>query len=85
MIRLYVKCEAESPADAVFCAWSRGKKPGVIAAFTRGQEKSKSGREDSNLRPHGPEPCALTGLRYAPNEVIINALLQVCKRSGRSV
>ena len=26
----------------------------------------QSGREDLNLRPHGPEPCALTGLRYAP-------------------
>jgi hypothetical protein len=26
----------------------------------------KSGREDLNLRPHGPEPCALAGLRYAP-------------------
>ncbi len=25
-----------------------------------------SGREDLNLRPHGPEPCALAGLRYAP-------------------
>ena len=25
-----------------------------------------SGREDSNLRPHGPEPCALARLRYAP-------------------
>ena len=27
----------------------------------------ESGREDLNLRPHGPEPCALAGLRYAPN------------------
>src|SRR5437867_13339626 len=26
----------------------------------------KSGREDLNLRPPGPEPGALTGLRYAP-------------------
>src|SRR5882672_7955527 len=25
-----------------------------------------SGREDLNLRPPGPEPGALTGLRYAP-------------------
>jgi hypothetical protein len=24
-----------------------------------------------NPRPHGPEPCALAGLRYAPNEPII--------------
>ena len=28
-----------------------------------------SGREDSNLRPPGPKPGALTGLRYAPNEI----------------
>ncbi len=26
----------------------------------------RSGREDLNLRPHGPEPCALASLRYAP-------------------
>src|SRR4051812_32326341 len=26
-----------------------------------------SGQEDSNLRPHGPEPCALAKLSYAPN------------------
>ncbi len=31
----------------------------------KGEEK-KSGREDLNLRPYGPEPYALTGLRYAP-------------------
>ena len=28
MIRLYIKCEAENPADAVFCAWGRGKNCG---------------------------------------------------------
>ena len=27
----------------------------------------KSGRQDSNLRPPGPKPGAMTGLRYAPN------------------
>ena len=26
----------------------------------------ESGREDLNLRPHGPEPCALAKLSYAP-------------------
>jgi hypothetical protein len=26
-----------------------------------------SGRQDSNLRPPGPKPGTLTGLRYAPN------------------
>ncbi len=30
------------------------------------EQKRKSGREDSNLRPYGPEPYALTRLRYAP-------------------
>ena len=39
----------------------------------------KSGREDLNLRPHGPEPCALTELRYAPNNGIICPLLQLYK------
>ena len=28
-----------------------------------------SGRQDSNLRPPGPKPGAMTGLRYAPNLV----------------
>ena len=32
------------------------------------QEKYKSGRQDSNLRPPGPKPGALTGLRYAPKQ-----------------
>ena len=27
----------------------------------------KSGRKDLNLRPHGPEPCALAKLSYAPS------------------
>jgi hypothetical protein len=32
-----------------------------------------------NLRPHGPEPCALAVLRYAPNNGIICPLLQLYK------
>ncbi len=32
-----------------------------------------SGREDSNLRPPGPKPGALTGLRYAP-KISFNAV-----------
>ena len=27
----------------------------------------KSGRADLNRRPHGPEPCTLSGLSHAPN------------------
>jgi hypothetical protein len=42
-------------------------------------QETKSGREDLNLRPHGPEPCALTELRYAPNKNIIPLLLQLYK------
>jgi hypothetical protein len=41
--------------------------------------QSKSGREDLNLRPHGPEPCALTELRYAPNKPIILPLPRLYK------
>src|ERR1041384_8658875 len=33
---------------------------------TRDNRPDKSGREDLNLRPHGPEPCALAKLSYAP-------------------
>ncbi len=34
------------------------------------REAFVSGREDSNLRPPGPKPGALTGLRYAPKNVL---------------
>src|SRR5689334_18953761 len=30
-----------------------------------------SGRPDSNWGPHGPKPCALTRLRYAPKYISI--------------
>ncbi len=30
----------------------------------------KSGRQDSNLRPPGPKPGAMTGLRYAPSNFL---------------
>ena len=30
------------------------------------RQRVKSGRQDLNLRPHGPEPCALARLSYAP-------------------
>jgi hypothetical protein len=36
-----------------------------------------SGRQDSNLRPPGPKPGAMTGLRYAPNK---NALVYFNRR-----
>jgi hypothetical protein len=42
--------------------------------------QEKSGREDLNLRPHGPEPCALTGLRYAPFTRIIPYVSRLYKR-----
>ena len=35
----------------------------------------QSGRVDLNHRPPGPEPGALTGLRYAPNESRLNEVL----------
>lgn len=33
---------------------------------TEGLFLGKSGRQDSNLRLHGPKPCALAKLSYAP-------------------
>ena len=33
-----------------------------------------SGRQDSNLRPPGPKPGAMTGLRYAPNKAFMFSL-----------
>ena len=38
-----------------------------ILNFVRAKRAREwSGQEDLNLRPHGPEPCALTRLSYAP-------------------
>ena len=42
----------------------------------------KSGRQDSNLRPPGPKPGALTGLRHAPNLKNWKAL-RTSSKSGR--
>ena len=42
-----------------------------------------SGRRDLNPRPHGPEPCALAGLRYAPNTPIIPQHSRFDERTGR--
>lgn len=33
----------------------------------------QSGRQDSNLRPPGPKPGAMTGLRYAPKNFYFDA------------
>jgi hypothetical protein len=35
------------------------------------KRRNESGREDLNLRPYGPEPYALTRLRYAPKSRLI--------------
>ena len=40
---------------------------------------SSSGRQDSNLRPPGPKPGAMTGLRYAPK-----LYLTICIRCGET-
>ena len=31
----------------------------------------QSGRQDSNLRPHGPQPCALAKLSHAPQQRLL--------------
>jgi hypothetical protein len=41
----------------------------------------KSGWQDSNLRPPGPKPGAITGLRYIPKNKKFT-LLQFCGESG---
>ena len=42
-----------------------------------------SGRRDLNPGPHGPEPCALAGLSYAPHGEIITDLLPLGKKTNR--
>jgi hypothetical protein len=45
------------------------KKPAniMLTGFCFVFDYISSGRQDSNLRPPGPKPGAITGLRYAPN------------------
>ncbi len=50
-------CRIAGSADAV-----KTKKP----LTTPVNGRLESGRLDSNQRPHGPEPCALAKLSYAP-------------------
>ena len=45
------------------------RRPVSQAAFSR--LIVQSGREDLNLRPPAPEAGALTGLRYAPNTLVV--------------
>ncbi|GAG48599.1 unnamed protein product, partial [marine sediment metagenome] len=42
-----------------------------------------SGRGDLNPGPHGPEPCALSGLRYAPKASRIIAQKPAIDKSGQ--
>ena len=62
--------------NGVFCnklAEEKMKKPvntafyGLLVYFNR----LLSGRQDSNLRPPGPKPGAITGLHYAPNYTFV--------------
>ncbi len=47
--------------------------------------ENKSGRQDSNLRPPGPKPGAMTGLRYAPIEGHLKQiLLRFCECKDRN-
>ena len=40
---------------------------GLTSAITTKKVRIQSGRQDLNLRPHGPQPCALAKLSHAPN------------------
>ena len=54
-----------------------------------------SGRQDSNLRPPGPKPGAMTGLRYAPNSIpkmsiqsaspILYSMFHRCEATARTL
>jgi hypothetical protein len=55
-IQLSYGTNTEKKRHNVYCA-SQGK---------------KSGWQDSNLRPPGPKPGAMTGLRYIPKKIRFN-------------
>ncbi len=56
---------ANAQNGAVAVSSSGDKRNGPLTTPVSG--RLKSGREDLNLRPHGPEPCALAKLSYAPS------------------
>ncbi len=64
-VKLAVSGDQESDGDRIAITSSPVKAKGPLTTSVNGPRKS--GREDSNLRPHGPEPCALAKLSYAPN------------------
>jgi hypothetical protein len=47
-----------------------------------GRRSRLSGRGDLNPGPHGPEPCALAGLRYAPKAGRIIAQNNIIDKSA---
>ena len=44
-----------------------------------------SGRAELNRRPHGPEPCALTGLSHAPNSAIIPSRTHLARFPAKKI
>ena len=46
----------------------------IQLSYETSEVKYKSGQQDSNLRPPAPKAGAMTGLRYTPNGVLLQAL-----------
>ena len=53
------------PIKQACCLGLAIKNPDQLS-LRQGFDAFVSGQQDSNLRPPGPKPGALTGLRYAP-------------------
>src|SRR5262245_26384151 len=71
--------------NQAICKHKRG---GMIGAVDRGElswRETKSGRQDSNLRLHGPKPCALAKLSYAPRSDFRLRLFDRRQRRGITI
>ncbi|GEM_PF-3654921 len=70
IVRFFVSAKGFEPLTVCLegrCSIQLSYAPLKVDSRLVNKHIKKSGRQDSNLRPPGPKPGAMTGLRYAPN------------------
>ena len=82
---------ARSRAFALYCHKTKGMNPSklVFIPFISRQctahcFRGKSGLQDLNLRPHGPQPCALAKLSQTPNQPLYSITRSGSCKDGNS-
>jgi hypothetical protein len=76
-------CRFVSPEESAVAPQKFKSRRQLLPQLATGFEfAEQSGRLDLNQRPHGPEPCALAKLSYAPSFLYRNGVVQIVNRNG---